>query len=375
MRNYHPVNIITVRVIKVNQQPSSLQNLRTSRPDKKVIISVAIFLAVLIAGLMYVKWIPYYHKAFTAAANHSIGASIVSGTADSAPAPSWETAWSYFKAYYKSVWQAAVLGILLGSLVQVLIPRQWLIRTLGKATFGSTAIAGIASVPGMMCTCCAAPLTVGLRKRNVSVGAALAFWLGNPTINPATLIFMTFVLGWKFTILRLIFGILLVFGVSYFANRFVPQAELPKEIETSQNSNIEDNRPIWLRWLGTVWKLTLSIVPAYIIAVLLLGAFRAWLLPNVGGMESYGILIIIALSIAGMLFVIPTAAEIPIIQTMMSFGLGTGPAAALLLTLPSVSLPSLLMLGKSFPARVLVFVASSVVILGILCGIVGSLIL
>jgi uncharacterized protein len=359
----------------MNQQLAS-SPLGTSRPNRKVILSVAVFIIILIAGLAYVKWVPYYHKAFTAAANHSIGASIVSGEAAVAPTPSWEAAWSYAVAYYKSVWKAAVFGILLGSLIQVMIPRQWLIRTLGKATFGSTAIAGIASLPGMMCSCCAAPLAVGLRKRNVSVGAALAFWLGNPTINPATLIFMLFVLGWEFTVLRLVFGLLLVFGVSYFANRFAKDAALPADIEKSQQSSeLEDQRPLWMRWLNSVWKLTLNIVPAYIIAVLVLGAFRAWLFPSVGELASYGILAIIALSIAGMLFVIPTAAEIPIIQTMMSFGLGAGPAAALLITLPSVSLPSLLMIGKSFPARVLVFVAASVVILGILCGIVGSWVL
>jgi uncharacterized protein len=73
--------------------------------------------------------------------------------------------------------------------------------------------------------------------------------------------------------------------------------------------------------------------------------------------------------------VIPTAAEIPIIQTMMSFGLGTGPAAALLLTLPVVRRPSLLIVYKSFPKRVLLFVAGSVVFLGILSGIVGMFVL
>jgi len=354
----------------MNQQLAS-----SVRPNRKVMLSVALFLVILVAGLAYVKWVPYYHKAFSAAENHSIGASIVSGSEAVAPAPSWSAAWSYAVTYYKAVWKAAVFGILLGSLVQVLIPKQWLVRALGKATFGSTAIAGIASIPGMMCSCCAAPLAVGLRKQNVSVGAALAFWLGNPTINPATLIFMLFVLGWEFTVLRLVFGLLLVFGVSYFANRFAKDTALPEEISKSQSSMLEDNRPIWLRWLNSVWKLTLNIVPAYFIAVLVLGAFRAWLFPSVGEMGSFGILAIIALSIAGMLFVIPTAAEIPIVQTMMSFGMGPGPAAALLITLPSVSLPSLLMIRKSFPARVLAFVAASVVVLGILCGIVGSWVL
>ena len=38
---------------------------------------------------------------------------------------------------------------------------------------------------------------------------------------------------------------------------------------------------------------------------------------------------------------IPTAAEIPILQTMMLAGMGIAPALALLVTLPAVSVPSL----------------------------------
>lgn len=77
------------------------------------------------------------------------------------------------------------------------------------------------------------------------------------------------------------------------------------------------------------------------------------------------------LAIAGTLFVIPTAGEIPIVQTLMALGLGVGPAAALLTTPPPVSLPSLVMLGKSIPVRVLIFIAVSVMLLGVLSGAVA----
>ncbi|CAG7653341.1 permease [Paenibacillus allorhizosphaerae] len=344
--------------------------------NKKAIAAVIVFIIIAIAGLTYVKWLPYYHKAFDAAVKHSIGASIVSGKSPTAPGPSWNAAWEYAKAYYNSVWKAAVLGILLGSLVQVLIPGQWLLRVLGKTTFKSTAIGGLASLPGMMCTCCAAPLAVGLRKKNVSVGASLAFWLGNPTINPATLIFMTFVLSWKFTLLRLIFGLILTFGVSYFANRFAGTVELPAEIDAYQKeTGTEQSKPLLHRWLRSMWTMTLHIVPAYVIAVLVLGAARAWLFPAMSEGMASSLIAIVGFAIAGMLFVIPTAGEIPIIQTMMSFGLGAGPAAALLITLPPVSLPSLMMISKSFPPKVIWFVASSVVVLGIVCGLIGAWIL
>ncbi len=59
------------------------------------------------------------------------------------------------------------------------------------------------------------------------------------------------------------------------------------------------------------------------------------------------------LAAVGTLFVIPTAGEVPIVQVLQHVGLGTAGAAALLLTLPAVSLPSLAMLGRAVPVRVL----------------------
>ncbi|MCH1625699.1 permease [Ferdinandcohnia quinoae] len=341
--------------------------------SRKTVFYVVIFLLIVIAGLSYIKWFPYYDKAILASTTHSIGASILGDKAD-LPSASWDSAWSYALTYFKSVWKAAILGILLGSLLQVLLPTNWLLKMLGKKSFGSTAIGGISSLPGMMCTCCAAPMAVGLRKKNVSVGASLAFWLGNPTLNPATLIFMTFVLSWKFTLLRLVFGIILTFGISYLANRFAPKTNTI-DIDHMLDTEKENADSFLIKWMNSLGSMLLYIVPAYLLSVLLMGAVRVWLFPHVSDAAANSIFTVILFAIAGMLFVIPTAAEIPIIQTFMSFGLGGGPAAALLLTLPSISLPSLLIVAKSYPKKVLIFVASSVVLLGILSGIVGMFIL
>lgn len=346
--------------IRMNNDP---RNLRTA-------LLIITFVIIAAAGLSYVKWWPYYHKAIRAIEEHTIGSSLLTGAYDNKI--SWSGAWEYAGVYFKSIWKAAVLGILLGSLVQVLIPSQWLQRVLGKATFKSTVYGGFASIPGMMCSCCAAPIAAGLRKRNVSVGASLAFWIGNPVLNPATLIFMTFVLSWKFTLLRVLFGVLLTFGVSYWANRLTDRKQLPVNAipETAQVTN--DEGSFFLRWMKSLGILLLQVVPAYIITVLVLGAFQGWMFPvSIGN----GFLAILIISLFGMLFVIPTAAEIPIIATFLSLGVGSGPLAALLLTLPAVSLPSLLIVSRSFPRKAVLFVALSVVAVGILSGIVGTIIL
>lgn len=336
----------------------------------RAVVSVLIFLLVAAAGLMYVKWWPYYHKAFTAASTHSIGKSIIGEPADGAVAPTWSGALEYAGKYFKSVWKAAVLGILLGSLAQVLLPVRWLRRALGSNDFKSTFWGGIAALPGMMCTCCAAPIAAGLRRRNVSAGAAIAFWLGNPLLNPATLIFMAFALSWKFTALRIVFGALLTFGTGYLAGRMMRGKEIPMpELQAARAPSEGEQRSFWYRWGKSLSLMVLQVVPAYLIAVLLMGALKLWMFPISHGS---GFLILVLFAVAGALFVIPTAAEIPIVQSFLAAGMGTGPVAALLLTLPAISLPSLLMVARSFPRTIIALVVESVIAVGIASGIAGA---
>jgi uncharacterized membrane protein YraQ (UPF0718 family) len=331
-----------------------------------------VFLLIAVAGLFYVKWFPYYNRAFVAAANHSIGPSILMGTATRPPAPSLDAAVTYALAYSKAIWQAMVLGLLLGSGVQALLPVEWVARLLGKTGFSSVAKGGLLAIPGMMCTCCAAPVVIGLRERRASAGAAISFWLGNSILNPATLVFMGFVLGWNWTALRLVLGTLMVFGLGYLVNRMVT----PREAEAADRRLAEllDSTPasgIFMRWIDILWRTAARLVPEYIILVLLLGAARAWLFPHFGPEISNAIGWIIALAIAGTLFVIPTAGEVPIVQAMLSLGVGVGPAGALLMTLPPVSVPSLAIISRSFRPRVLLVVTLSVVAFGIAGGLLA----
>lgn len=307
----------------------------------------ALFFLVVIVGLWYVKWQPYYGKAFTAADTHSIGKSIIANAADNP----WRAALDYAMVYFLAVWKAAVLGVLLGSLIQVLIPRDWLLRTLGQPRFRGTLLGTLFSLPGMMCTCCAAPVAAGMRRQQVSMGGALAFWLGNPLLNPATLVFMCFVLGWQFTLIRLAAGLATVLIVASLVQRWVKE---PPRVQVVPDIAPEaDNRPFLLRWGSALWTLFWNTIPVYIIAVLILGAARVWLFPHADGAVGNTLFWVIAMAIAGCLFVIPTAAEIPIVQTMMAAGMGVAPALALLIALPALSVPSLVMLHKAFPAKAL----------------------
>ncbi|ROP58097.1 hypothetical protein EDF81_3259 [Enterobacter sp. BIGb0383] len=323
----------------------------------------ALFFLVVIVGLWLVKWQPYYGKAFTAAETHSIGKSILAN-ADASPL---QAAWDYAMVYFLAVWKAAVLGVLLGSLIQVLIPRDWLLRTLGQPRFRGTLFGTLFSLPGMMCSCCAAPVAAGMRRQRVSMGGALAFWMGNPLLNPATLVFMGFVLGWEFTLIRLAAGLVTVLLVASVVQKWVKEtAQQPAPAELVEPQGTQGS--FLSRWGQALWTLFWSTIPVYILAVLVLGAARVWLFPHADGAVDNTLLWVIAMAIVGCLFVIPTAAEIPIVQTMMLAGMGMAPALALLITLPAVSLPSLIMLRKAFPAKALWLTGVLVALCGAVVG-------
>jgi uncharacterized membrane protein YraQ (UPF0718 family) len=343
----------------------ALQKARTVR--------LSVFLLLAVAGLFYVKWYPYYGRAFVAAAHHSIGHSILMGDEAAAPTPSWSAALGYAMAYGKAIWQAMLLGLLLGSGIQALLPVNWVQRVLGSRGFGGVLAGGLLAVPGMMCTCCAAPVVVGLRKHQAAPGAAIAFWLGNTVLNPATLIFTGFVLGWHWTVLRLLLGVPMVFGLGYLANRMAEPGSPVAAESPSMEPEPRSAAKVGKRWARIFGRMSLRLIPEYIVIVLLLGAIRAWMFPHIGPAIGNEWFWIAGFALAGMLFVIPTAGEVPIVQAMLALGMGGGPAAALLMTLPPVSLPSLAMLGRSFPMRTLVVMAAAVFACGLLGGALATL--
>jgi uncharacterized membrane protein YraQ (UPF0718 family) len=340
-----------------------------------------LFLLIAVLGLAYVKWFPYYQRAFVAATQHAIGSSILMGKASAPPAPSLDAAWGYAVAYGNAIWKAMVLGLLLGSATQALLPARWVARVLGGSGLASVAAGGLLSLPGMMCTCCAAPVVVGLRERQAAPGAAIAFWLGNTVLNPATLVFTGFVLGWNWTALRLGLGLALVLGLGYLLNRSATAPAARFAAAPTERVGIERTggaaettlraRDMLARWMRILGAMTLRLVPEYIVLVLLLGAARAWLFPQVGPAIGNEFIWIAAFALAGTLFVIPTAGEVPIIQAMLALGVGAGPAAALLMTLPPISLPSLAMVLRSFAPRALGACVIAVVCAGLLAGLLA----
>ncbi len=105
-------------------------------------------------------------------------------------------------------------------------------------------------------------------------------------------------------------------------------------------------------WLGQTWGFARQILPLLLIGVLVAGALLGrpgheglvpsrWVQAAVGGNSLRANLLA---SVAGALMYFATLTEVPILQGLLGAGMGKGPALALLLAGPALSLPNMLVI-------------------------------
>ncbi|KAA9157803.1 hypothetical protein FPZ12_024505 [Amycolatopsis acidicola] len=337
------------------------------RPAARVgIIGVGVLAVLFVAGLLWAKWLPYAGKASTMATTHTWSGGAIFAKADDTP--SLSGAWRFTVAYFQSVWPAALVGLVLAAAVDALVPKAWLLAALNRRSrFGQSFAGGAASLPSLMCTCCTAPVAVGMRRRGASVAASLAYWVGNPVLNPAVLVFLFLVAPWQFGVVRLLVGTLLVFGATAFVARFArPQAELP-DVEP------ERVRELPVRYLRSLARFALVLVPEYFVVVLLIGTLSGWLSDFSGLTTQLGAAAVLVCAVVGTLLVIPTGGEIPVVLALTAAGASLGTAGALLIALPALSLPSMVMVGRALSWRVTAAMAGAVVVASLLSAVLLGL--
>ncbi|WP_082959000.1 permease [Mycobacterium sp. E3198] len=331
-----------------------------------VALGAAVTLTVFVAGLLWAKWLPYAAKALRAQRTEHWSASniLTVGGVRAGDGPTWHAATTFFHTYFLSIWQALVVALLVSASVQALLPKSWLPRLLNRRGVVSSALAGgVAGMPSMMCTCCTAPVAVTLRRKGVGRVAAIAYWLGNPLLNPAVLVFLFFVAPWQWTLTRLVVGIATVVGVAAAAGLVTRGGAEPQAEAVAL-------APPAVGFVRALLRLGLFLLPEYAVLVLLVGAFRGWLL-TLTGLPHHGLLIVVLAAVVGTLIVIPTAGEIPILQGLALLGVSSGPLGALLITLPVVSAPGIAMVSRSFGWK-----ATAATTLGVIAaGLVGAMVL
>jgi len=283
----------------------------------------------------------------------------------------------------------------------------------------------VGSVSGAIlavCSCTVLPLFGGIYKRGAGLGPAIAFLFSGPAINILAIVYTANILGYELGVARAVGAIAFAIGIGLIMALIFRKEETQK-VQTQAfalaKADPDGKKPWqyvlffgtligilitaasknWITFgvLGVVLGVSLwrwfssseikewmkdtlfflkRIVPWLLIGVFIAGILGVVIPPTamatyMGGNSPLSNFIA---SIGGALMYIATLTEVPIIKTFMDLGMGNGPALALLLAGPSLSLPSILALrGIMGTKKTLTYVALVVVAATITGLIYGSI--
>jgi uncharacterized membrane protein YraQ (UPF0718 family) len=253
---------------------------------------------------------------------------------------------------------------------------------------------GVASVSGSIlavCSCTVLPLFAGIYKRGGGIGPATTFLFSGPAINVLAIAYSARLLGYDIGIARAIAAIALSIAIGLIMAYLFRNDNRQANAELF-NIESEGQKPLWQtllffgslvgilifasaanwpltiillallgfvlwrffntaeikNWLAETWRFVKLILPWLIGGVFIAGVIRV-LIPDdfisqAVGNNSLGANAIASVSGAFMYFA--TLTEVPIVKAFLELGMDKGPALALLLAGPALSLPSMLVIRK-----------------------------
>ncbi|MBL7148517.1 MAG: permease [Candidatus Cloacimonetes bacterium] len=131
-------------------------------------------------------------------------------------------------------------------------------------------------------------------------------------------------------------------------------------------------------WFSSTWGFAKQILPLLFLGVLIAGSFLGrpgheglipsrWIVTLVGGNSIWANFFA---SISGAFMYFATLTEVPILQGLIGNGMGKGPALALLLAGPALSLPNMLVIRSVMGTKKTIVFVSTVVIMATFSGII-----
>jgi uncharacterized protein len=282
----------------------------------------------------------------------------------------------------------------------------------------------VASVSGSVlavCSCTVLPLFAGIYKRGAGLGPAIAFLFSGPAINVLAIVYSAKLLGYDIGLARaiaaiafsVIIGLIMAFiyrkEKSHFdAKAFAlmtadpPGKSIWQQVlfvgaligvlifAASQNWIVMGvflaavavilwrwfSKGEIIEWLKETLHFTRLIIPWLLIGVFVAGILtvvipQSFVAQYVGGNTIFGNFVA---SLFGALMYFATLTEVPIIRAFMDLGMGKGPALALLLAGPALSLPSMLVIRKIMGTKKMLTYVGLVVIMSTITGYIFGLI-
>ncbi|MFC1936976.1 permease [Chloroflexota bacterium] len=319
-------------------------------------------------------------------------------------------------------------AFLLAGGIVTFVRRETIIGYLGAAArkLSSFGIAAGGSFFVAACSCTVIPVSSGIYYGGAGIGAAFILLWVAPAANILALVYTGSILGGEMVIARLLSALLMSFVVG-FVMAYAFYREEKSRVSTIRMSSgpvmsrkgvvlllllvawllapnyIVTHGPYWQKvavwaaglavvaayswkiidgdrikdWLRETWWFVRIISPLLLAGVFIVGIIgtllpQEWIETWLGGA---GLRQSFLATMIGAVTYFATMTEAPFVDTLMNLGMGKGPALALLLTGPGISLPNWLAIARVFGVKKALVYVPTIMVLGTLVGWIAGYIL
>ncbi len=272
-----------------------------------------------------------------------------------------------------------ILGGAFGALLKAYLKPDFAIKYLnrGVSSIINASILG-AILPG--CACATMPMAEGLKEKQARLGTITSFIMVSPLLSPQTVILTYALLGWKFTVARIIFSLTgaIILGIvfNYFEKLKVkgftsPGASLDAECGSCPPVCKVEKIYFWKSFIDIIKDLGKYFILGMFIASLLTVLIPEEAIPKYIG--SSGVFAYFMAVLVGIPIYICEGEEIPITLALLKLGLGRGPAFSFLLGAVGTCIPTMLMAQKVIGKKPVVFYIIYWFLFAISSGLIFSL--
>jgi len=279
--------------------------------------------------------------------------------------------------YIKQSWLCLLLAFIAAGALQEFVPKDKLIKLMGSGRGPVPYLIGGVGGPMLsMCSCSIIPIFGGLYRRGAGLGPSLTFLLVAPAFNPAAVLLTLALLGWKFTVARIIFAMLAGVTVGFITEKIMKdKIPAPKSIHIEEEIPGSEEKQGYVKRIINMflysWEFVKLVLPLILLGVLFAGLIKAFLPPAfIVKYLGVGILPIMLASAIGVLMYAPSLVEAPLVRGLLESGMGTGASMAHLITGPALSLPSILGVCKIVSPKIPVVYTTLMWICGVIAGLV-----
>ena len=300
----------------------------------------------------------------------------------------WWKPFAQATSYLLNVWHATMLGILISGLALTILP-VYFKPYFGRAGFTGSLLGALFALPQPFCSCCSSVMAPSFARRGASTNFLLSFVVGAPMLNITTMILALSLLPAPFAVTRIVAGVVVTVLVTYVVSRVADRWDRPSVVigtETAGASALRWISDRYVRlfdldrlvrdravetpsqligsWLYASGRIAIVLVPTlWVWSVIASALFEV--LPSAFGNNLPSVVLS---AVGGTLLMISTWSEIPMALQLIGAGF-SGPAAALLVVLPAISLPCMMLLGGSLRRfRMVALLSVAVMIVGVVAG-------